>query len=299
MGSGASSLIQVERRLRHAGGDQGGQVERLVAAGLRVADPDLDRAERVMGPHAPPELRRLDDRVRVLQQLDEVRVGPPVAERLVDAAARECPGEDLRAHGVQAGVAMVEEGRVRREGEQRRQELPHPVGDRNGPVGPPDPDVDVEAPGVVPLRDPAQVSLQPAVVLGLDDVLVEVVGPGMGAHRRQRESHLVGDPEQPLSPGSLALAASAKVSPRPERISISVSISSPLTACASSGSRRQAWCISSKRCSRSRIAGSRIANSSSIPTVKSVDASKSLADRVEVQAVVLVAPDPWSPAGRL
>src|SRR4051794_7492891 len=69
-------------------------------------------------------------------------------------------------------------------------------------------------------------------------------------------------------------AASAKVWPRPDRISISVSISSPLTAEASSSSRRQAACISSKRCSRSRTAGSTIANSSSIPIVKSAEASK-------------------------
>ncbi len=82
-------------------------------------------------------------------------------------------------------------------------------------------------------------------------------------------------------------AASAKVSPRPERISISVSISSPFTEAARSSSARQASNSSSKRCSRSRVAGSRIANSSSIPIVKSVEDSKTVANRLEVEPGVL------------
>ena len=206
---------------------------------------------------------------------DEVRVCAPVAERLVNAAAREGAGEDLGAHRVQSGVAVVEKGRVGREREQWRQQLPHPIRDGDGAIGPVDADVDVQAPGVVPLGDPAQVLLEPAVVLGVDDVLVEVVGPRVGAHRApgrapaRRRSRTAAP-----ACARCRSAASAKVSPRPERISISVSISSPLTAGASWASRRQAACISSKRCSRSRIAGSRIANSSSIPIVKSVEASK-------------------------
>ena len=199
----AIALIQVDRRLGNASGDQGSQVERLIATGLGVADPDLDGAERVVRSDAPPELRRLNDRIRFHQELDEVRVGPPVAEWLVDTATWERPGEDLRAHRMQARVAMVEEWRVRGEGEQRRQELSHPIGYRHGPVGPPDPDMNMEAPGVVPLCHPAQVALEPAVMLGLDDVLVQIVGPGMGAHRSQGQSHLVGDPEQPLAPRAL------------------------------------------------------------------------------------------------
>src|ERR671911_653787 len=68
--------------------------------------------------------------------------------------------------------------------------------------------------------------------------------------------------------------ASAKFSPRPERISISDLISSPATESASTGSSCAAWRSSSKRWSSSSVRGSRIANSSSIPTVKSVEASK-------------------------
>ena len=200
-----SPLVEIDRHLRDAGGDQGGQVERLVPARLGVADAHLDRAEGVVGPHAPPELRGLDDRVGLLQQAHEVRVRLPVAERLVDPAAREGAGEDLGAHRVQPGVAVVEKGGVGGKRKERRQQLAHPVRDRDGAIGAVDPDVNVQAPGVVPLGDPAQVLLEPAVVLGVDDVLVEVVRPGVGAHRRQRQAHLVGDGEQPRSPGPLPL----------------------------------------------------------------------------------------------
>ena len=41
----------------------------------------------------------------------------------------------------------------------------------------------VQAPRVVALRDPAQLLTQALVVLGVDDVLLEIAGPGMGAHR--------------------------------------------------------------------------------------------------------------------
>src|SRR4051812_1868060 len=68
--------------------------------------------------------------------------------------------------------------------------------------------------------------------------------------------------------------ASANVSPRPERISISERISSPATDSASTGSSCAAKRNSSNRWSSESVSGSRIANSSSIPTVKSVEASK-------------------------
>src|SRR4051812_8156669 len=51
---GRAALLQIDSGLRHTGCDQGGEVERLVATGLRVADPDLDRAEGVVRAHAPP-----------------------------------------------------------------------------------------------------------------------------------------------------------------------------------------------------------------------------------------------------
>src|SRR5919112_2570605 len=68
--------------------------------------------------------------------------------------------------------------------------------------------------------------------------------------------------------------ASGKLSPRPERIPISDLISSPATASASTASSWAAERSSSKRWSSDSARGSRIANSSSSPTVKSVEASK-------------------------
>ena len=77
--------------------------------------------------------------------------------------------------------------------------------------------------------------------------------------------------------------ASANVSPRPERISISDRISSPATDSASTGSSCAAARSSSKRWSSESVSGSRIANSSSIPTVKSVEASKTSLTRGHVE----------------
>ena len=87
------------------------------------------------------------------------------------------------------------------------------------------------------------------------------VVPAASANRRERASRCLA-------------VASAKVSPRPERISISERISSPATASASTGSSWARPRSSSKRWSSESVLGSRIANSSSSPTVKSVEASK-------------------------
>src|SRR3954453_16207990 len=70
-------------------------------------------------------------------------------------------------------------------------------------------------------------------------------------------------------------AASANVSQRPVRTSTSDAISSP-TRCGSTSVPRAAACTSSKRVTSSRDAGSRMANSSSIASVKSCNSSKDL-----------------------
>src|SRR5918998_2798556 len=85
--------------------------------------------------------------------------------------------------------------------------------------------------------------------------------PAAGANSRERASRCL-------------VTASAKLSPRPERISTSDLISSPATDSASTESSCAAARSSSKRWSSSSVRGSRIAHSSSIPTVKSVEASK-------------------------
>ena len=156
-----------------------------------------------MRAHAPPQLGRLDDPLGPRQQVDEVGVGRPVTERLRHPAAGEGAGEDLAAHRVQAGVLAVEKRRVRRERQQRRQQAAQVVAHRDRPVRAADPHVHVQAPCVVALRDPAQLLAQAVVVLGVDDLLVEVVGPRVGAGRRQRDAEALGRGEQP--PASIAL----------------------------------------------------------------------------------------------
>ena len=109
---------------------------------------------------------------------------------------------------------VVEERRVCRYGEQQRQQLAQPVANGDRTVRALDPDVKVNAPGVVALRDPLQVLLQAPIMGRVDDALVAIVGPGMGSGGRQR---------------------------RPERISISVSISSPAADWARSSCSWQRW----------------------------------------------------------
>jgi hypothetical protein len=65
--------------------------------------------------------------------------------------------------------------------------------------------VDVQAPGVVALRHPAELLAQQLVVLGVDDPLLEVVGPGVGAHGGQAQPLRLGEGEE--SPAVLALHA--------------------------------------------------------------------------------------------
>ena len=75
-------------------------------------------------------------------------------------------------------------------------------------------------------------------------------------------------------------SASARSSPRPERISISLEISSPAIHSASTESSAIAASrSSSKRGTRSSVPASRRANSSSIPTVKSVAVANASAAR--------------------
>ena len=105
---------------------------------------------------------------------------------------------------MQAGVAAVEEGRVGGGGEQQRQQLAQPVADRDRPLGAADAHVHVQAPGVVALGDVAEFLAQPVVVRGVDDPLVEVVRPGMGPGRPQRQPHAGDQLEQPRP--ALALA---------------------------------------------------------------------------------------------
>src|SRR6185503_12777190 len=132
-----------------AGRDQPRKRGRVLSARLRVADPELDRPEVVVGPNAPPELSVLLDRVDRYEELGELGIGIPAAERLVHAAAGEAPREDLRPRRVKARVAAVEERRVCRHGEQVRQQRAQVVAYGDRAVGAAYADVDVKRERVV------------------------------------------------------------------------------------------------------------------------------------------------------
>src|SRR5262245_14571880 len=116
--------------------------DRLVLERLRVADPDLDGREREVRAHRPPHLGVLVDRARVEEEADVVLERLPVAVRVRHAAARKELREDLRAHGLQTRVDLLEERRAGREREQLGQVRAQGVADLDRAVGAVDRDVD-------------------------------------------------------------------------------------------------------------------------------------------------------------
>ena len=155
--------------------------------GLRVADPDLDRREREVRPHAPPELRVLVDRARLVEEADVRRVLVPRVKRVGDAAAREEAGEDLRPRRVEAGVDPLVERRARRHGEQLGQPVAERGGDADGAVGAADRDVRVDAERVVAPDDVAEDLVVAAVVRRVDDPLVAPARPRVRPGARERD----------------------------------------------------------------------------------------------------------------
>ena len=64
------ALVERARDPRRQRVAERGERARLAEVGLRVADPDLDRREREMRPHAPPDLRVLGDRAGLVEEAD-------------------------------------------------------------------------------------------------------------------------------------------------------------------------------------------------------------------------------------
>ena len=91
---------------------------------------------------------------------------------------------------------MVEEWGVRRHRQQQGQLLTKAVADGDRTICALDPDVHVEAPGVVSLGHPPEVALEPLVVRGVDDLLVAVVGPRVRAGRTEQDPEPVGETEE-------------------------------------------------------------------------------------------------------
>ena len=196
-------FVVVARGLRHAGHDQRRERLGLGRGHLRVADPHLDRAEREVRADRPPHLGVLDDRAGADEEVDVVGERLPAAERIGNAAARKALGEDLRARGVQARVAAVEERRVGRDREQQRQHRAQPIAHEHGPVGAPDADVDVQRERVVAPGHVLEAVLDAVIVLGVDDPLLAVVRPRMRAGGAERDAVVGREREQPPAPVAL------------------------------------------------------------------------------------------------
>ena len=239
-----------------------------VRRGLRVADAHLDRAEAEVRAHRPPDLRVLDDRVGAHEQVDVVVLGLPGAERVRE---RRSAGSDFVKICVRAecrpAVAAVEERRVGADRQQQRQHGPQAVADarrrgrrrgrRHGRAarrcccaarrtagrrrrG-----------GSARCRCWAARGSRPT---------------GACRSRRARRRGAAASANSRRRASRWRAIASARSSPRPERISISDEISSPaIDVGAAPGPPRPASRSSSKRGTRSSVAGSRIANSSSMP----------------------------------
>ena len=238
------------------------------------------------GPDRPPDLRVLDDRARARRGS---RRSPADVAQSPNGSGTPQRGkhlrEDLRAGRVQA----ASRGRRGTASWRRRASSTGSTGRRRSHAR-----TARSAPRTPTCTCRLKVLLRQAtyfspsstrlVVLGVDDVLLAVVGPRMGAGGPERDAVVGGEREQaPARRRAGRPAASARSSPRPERISISEEISSPAIDSASTGSPAAAASrSSSKRGDEVERAGSRIANSSSSPTVKSVEASKTLRGAVDV-----------------
>ena len=102
---------------------------------------------------------------------------------------------------------------------------------------PADADVDVEREGVVAPRDVLQAVDDPAVVLGVDDVLLAVVAPRVRARRAERDAARAREREQPLAQVALAREGVREVlAAAGADLDLADEISSPAIDSASSGS---------------------------------------------------------------
>jgi hypothetical protein len=154
---------------------------------LRIADPDLDRAESRMRTEIPPDERVVVPRAGLLAALDERNELLEARERRRDAAPRHRV-EHLRARRSQARVAAVPERRVRGRGEELRQPRSQRARDCDRLRGRLEADVDVQAEDQLPLDRPPQRLGELGVPRLLRHVLVLVPRERMGAGREHGDA---------------------------------------------------------------------------------------------------------------
>src|SRR5258707_8747617 len=91
-----------------------------------IAHAELERAERRMRAHVPPDFFAAVDAVELNEEAEKIFVGAPGFELLGNAGARET-AKDGSAEGFQAGVATHPERRAGGEREQVRKEIANHV----------------------------------------------------------------------------------------------------------------------------------------------------------------------------
>src|SRR5262249_10075595 len=166
---------------------------RLRELGLAVTDPDLDRRKGEMRPNAPPDLRVLVNRSRLVQPAYVLLEPGPARVGVRDSAAREHPREDLGAGRMQAAVDALHERGAGGQRQQVRQPLTHAVADGDRAVRPLNGHVDVEAERVVAPDDVSEQRVVPPVVGGVDDPLLLPWAPGVRPGRAQFDAESVSE----------------------------------------------------------------------------------------------------------
>ncbi len=190
--AGSPSSMPAQGAGRHQVAERSDR-DRLAHVGRPVGVAQLDRAERLVGSHAPPDLRVLADRPRIQQEPDEGVVLAPACERLRDAAAREHAREVLGARRVQEGLAPFRPGRARAQREQIGQDRAQAVHQLDRAVAALHADVDVDAERVVAPRHVAQGLLDELVVRRVDDRLIRPARPRVRAGRAQLDAQTIRD----------------------------------------------------------------------------------------------------------
>ncbi len=179
-----------------------------------------------------------------------------------------------------------------------RQHRPEAIADPDRAVESPHPDMDMQAESVVAPCDPAEIVLDPAVVLGVDDLLIAVIGPWMGAGGGQCRPVGDGEAEQAAAMVSLKGLGLGEVRPGTrtdldlgsDQLAGHRSSRAGSSAAASRGAR-SAGPVQASR-------GRRGANSSSSPTVPSVEPAKTSSARSK-SIPSAIQPQPSGRAGQV
>src|SRR5216684_5789698 len=160
-----------------------------------IAHAELERAERRMRAHVPPDFFAAVDAVELNEEAEKIFVGAPGFELFGNAGAREA-AEDRGTEGFQAGVAAHPERRAGGESEQVREEVADHVHhvDRGLLVG--HGDVDVHAEDQEGARKLLEFLDDVLVALAGGDNLIDPTGEGVRAGGGDLQAGALGSGDQ-------------------------------------------------------------------------------------------------------